>query len=42
MFSIHPIIGCDMWIGEILEFLDLGICSEYAIVSMVFLDDDSM
>ena len=39
---IHLIIGCELWVGVLLEVLGSDIFSEDAIVSMVFLDDDYM
>ena len=40
--SIHPIIGCELWIGALLAVLYRGVCSKDAIVVMLFLDYDAI
>ena len=40
--SIHPRIGCELWIDMLLAVLDLVIFSEDSIVRMLFLDDDAL
>ena len=40
--SIHPRIGCELWIDMLLAVLDLVIFSEDSIVSMLFIDDDAL
>ena len=32
--SIHPIIGCELWIGALLAVLEPDICSEDVIAIM--------